>query len=300
MNSLDSQIADLQASIRQGIYNEEGGVKPMELVGIAQRELARQGQEALDTLTRAKAVLVDQYNTKIGLINTLMGWKKMDYDAASGQYNQDFSNALGLMQVVQGRMDEADKEANAVKDSAGANLSIITKAMTDSGKIWNDLDASVMAQIYKLEVQAGLPRGITQAIYNNKAANKKESFHIVSDDQTQATVFYTDGTSSTFSTGLKAGGGGGFTDWQQYQMAQDVKTAAEKKEQEEKDAIEKRDAAAQKYIEDLASKVLDNVYTREEAKTLFHGSYPEYDINAIYDFIPDSMDPGSIKLKKKQ
>ena len=168
MNSLDSQIADLQASIRQGIYNEEGGVKPMELVGIAQRELARKGQEDLDTLTRAKAVLVDQYNTKIGVINSLMGWKGLDYQAAVDDYTSSFNEKMTFLQMVEGRMDRADKELNAQKDAASVNLTFMQNSMISSGKIWDDLDSTQQAMIYKLEVQAGIAPGTTQSFMNEK------------------------------------------------------------------------------------------------------------------------------------
>jgi len=168
MNSLDSQIADLQASMRQGMYNEEGKLKPMELIGTSQRELARQGQEALDTLTRAKAVLVDQYNTKVGLINTLMGWKGMDYQAAVDDYTSSFNEKMTFLQMVEGRMDQADKELNAQKDAANVNLTFMQNSMISSGKIWDDLDSTQQAMIYKLEVQAGIALGTTQSFMNEK------------------------------------------------------------------------------------------------------------------------------------
>ena len=168
MNSLDSQIADLQASMRQGMYNEEGKLKPMELIGTSQRELARQGQEALDTLTRAKAVLVDQYNTKVGLINTLMGWKGMDYQAAVDDYTRSFNEKMTFLQIVEGRMDQADKELNAQKDAANVNLTFMQNSMISSGKIWDDLDSTQQAMIYKLEVQAGITPGTTQSFMNEK------------------------------------------------------------------------------------------------------------------------------------
>jgi len=168
MNSLDSQIADLQASMRQGMYNEEGKLKPMELIGTSQRELARQGQEALDTLTRAKAVLVDQYNTKVGLINTLMGWKGMDYQAAVDDYTSSFNEKMTFLQIVEGRMDRADKELNAQKDAASVNLTFMQNSMISSGKTWDDLDSTQQAMIYKLEVQAGIAPGTTQSFMNEK------------------------------------------------------------------------------------------------------------------------------------
>lgn len=201
LNDLNAQISDVEASLRQGLYSEEGKLAPMELIGTKQRELARQGQELLDTLGREKTRIVDELNTKNSMISNIMNLTQQDYANASNAYNNAFSQNIQLLEMIKG--EEAQET-----DFAIANLNAITSMLSTTGKTWGDLDPGLQATIGKLEIQAGLPRGLTQAIFDNIDPAKEERFHVISDDKSTVSIFYTDGSVEVFNTGITGGGGG--------------------------------------------------------------------------------------------
>lgn len=168
INNLNSSIADAEASLRLGMYDEEGKLKPMELIGAAQEKLARQGREAVDALLRRKAVLVDEYNTKLNVVNSLMQFSQLDYNAAVADYNTQFNQNIQLLNILEGREDDADREKNVEIDNARANLTLITNVAKESGQTWDELDSDMQSQITALEMKSGLPSGITQAFMNIK------------------------------------------------------------------------------------------------------------------------------------
>ncbi len=161
INTLESQIRDTEASLRQGLYDEEGKLRPMELIGTRQRELARQVQEQLDTLNRRKQTLVDELSTKNTLISNIMTLKQLDYNAASTAYNQEFTQKVQLLNIVEGRIDRADQEANRQRDDARANLSIYHNMIKDVS--WDQVGSNLRTAIEALEAKAGFPVGITEA-----------------------------------------------------------------------------------------------------------------------------------------
>lgn len=58
---------------------------------------------------------------------------------------------------------------------------------------------------------------------------------------------------------------------------------------------DKRDAAFEKYVQDLAAKVYAGTYSREDATAQLRTLYPEYDENVIYDMVPDNYKPTSAR-----
>lgn len=161
LNTLETQIRDTEASLRQGLYDEEGKLRPMELIGTRQRELRRQAQEGLDVLNRRKATLVDELNTKNTLIANMMKLKQADYNAATNAYNSQFTQAVQLLNLVEGRIAKADQEANRQRDDARANLVVLQNLLKDTK--WSEVDANMRTQLNQLEMKAGLPVGVTEA-----------------------------------------------------------------------------------------------------------------------------------------
>ena len=161
INDLNKLISDTEASLRQGIYNEEGKLQPMTLMSAREQALRRQAQEQLDAYNREKAVLVDEYNTKQSLINNLMTLENRDYENAKAAYDTNFSQNLQLQQML---ITSADK----IQDNARANLTLITNAIKDKNLTFDQLDPALQAQISKLEMQAGIPVGTIEMFLKAK------------------------------------------------------------------------------------------------------------------------------------
>ncbi len=162
INNLSTQIRDTEASLRQGLYDVEGQLAPMELIGTRQRELTRQGQEQLDSLNRRKATLVDEYNTKVDLVSNIMKFKMTDYDNAVSEYNTKFNQAITMQNLLSSEEDKVNAEVNAQRDDARANVTLITNMIKDSKKTFSELDPTMQLELKKQELKAGLPTGIVE------------------------------------------------------------------------------------------------------------------------------------------
>ena len=168
IRNINTTIGDVEEQLRADLYTEEGTLKPMELIDIKQQDIIRKRQETLDTLTRRKNSLVEELSTKETLINNLMSLKQTDYSNAVAAYNTAFSQQIQLINIVEGRLTREDQEANQEKDDARANLTLITNAITASGKTWDEIDTSLQTTINKLAAKSGIPSGVIQAFMSEK------------------------------------------------------------------------------------------------------------------------------------
>jgi hypothetical protein len=174
INSLETQIRDTEASLRQGLYTEEGQLRPMELIGTRQRELTRQAQEQMDTLNRRKTTLVDEYNTKVNLVNTIMQLKATDYDNAVNEYNTKFSQAIQMQNLLMSEEDRAKAEDNATRDDARANLQVMINSAKSGGITdFTKLDPRMQVEATKLGLKAGYAPGMVEFLFNTLPADEE-------------------------------------------------------------------------------------------------------------------------------
>ena len=157
LNTVNDEILAVQDALTAGLYDEEGNLRPMELIGGRQQELQRQVQETLNTLNRRQTALTNQLNTANSAISTAMNLKQMDYEAAKDAYQTEFNNQLKLNDIISSDKSDAEK-------TASANYNTILN-LTE-GLTWNEIDATTKAQVTKLELEQGLPLGITETFMN--------------------------------------------------------------------------------------------------------------------------------------
>lgn len=217
INNIESEIRDLEASLRLGIYDEEGKLKPMELIGTKQRELIRQAQEEIDSRNRRKATLVDELNIKNTLISNIMGFKQLDYNAAVNNYNSSFTQAIQLINLVEGRVDKVDQEANRQRDDARANLTLYHNLLKDVG--WDQVGPNLRTAIEALEMKIDPSMiGITEAFTKANPGVKVDyttTGYDAAGNQIVSFFSYNDGNPKLIRTittaGVKAGGVRGTT-----------------------------------------------------------------------------------------
>jgi len=211
LTDIKAQIRAVEDSMTAGLYDEEGRLAPMEVITGRQDEIKKQAAVTLSGLQRSEALLVDELNTKGSMISTLMTLKQQDYSNASAAYNAEFTKQINLLNIIYGREDQEAQMANQVQDDARANLNILMTAY--QGSDWSSIDETTKSLMNTLSVKAGIPTGLVPAIFSAVDKTKEMSFHVISDDQTTVSIFYKDGSSETFSTGLpaKAASGGGIT-----------------------------------------------------------------------------------------
>jgi len=212
INDLNKLISDTEASLRQGIYNEEGKLQPMTLMSTREQALRRQAQEQLDTYNREKASLVEEYNTKLSLINNIMTLEDKDYENAKAAYDTNFTQALQLQQLLVSSTDKA-------QDNARANLTLLTNFIKDRNLSWDQLSPDTQLLMDKLSMQAGIPSGVMELFLKSKPINKllahgkstdadgREFVYLVSQDpetgMPTTTKIYTGGTGSSGTGTIK-------------------------------------------------------------------------------------------------
>lgn len=166
INNITAQTTALQDSLTAGLYDEEGKLRPMELISSRQQEMSRQVQEKIATLNRSKENLLNELATKNTLISNLMNLKQTDYANAKADYETEYNKQLKFMELSRDIEEEAESDEQALKASAQANLNTIVNML--NGRSFSDLDTIIKNKIIELELKAGLPSGITQSFTEAK------------------------------------------------------------------------------------------------------------------------------------
>jgi len=161
INDLKATIRDVEASVTQGMYDQEGRLAPMELIGTRQRELQRQAQEQLDTLNRSLQTKIDAYNNKLSGIEMTANIRKMEWADSKWEYQQQYNKAIALSNYFA-------KEEDEIVQDAKANLTAIQNGLAQSDMTWDELSPEYQSKIRELEQVSGIPTGTTQLFYNEE------------------------------------------------------------------------------------------------------------------------------------
>lgn len=172
INALNTQIADTEASLRLGVQKEEGRLAPMELIGTRQTELRRQGQEQIDSLNRRKATLVDEYNTKVTLVNNIMNLKSKDYEWSVNEYNTKFTQAVSLQNLLMTEDEKAKAAENVARDDSRANLTVMMNLMQGSNLTIDKMSDEFKVTWAKEAMKAGISVDSLQAFLTARPGMK--------------------------------------------------------------------------------------------------------------------------------
>ncbi len=170
ISTLGKQAADIVGSRNEAQGRLEGAATTQGIYDLKTGRLNRDAQLALDTINARKATLTELYQTKLGIVDTIVNLEGKQYDMARQDYEyryrvakdrQDafdasFNKAVDLLEK---RETNALSEQNRVRDDARANLTVLQNSIKNSGKSWDDIDPVLKANINKLEIQSGLPVG---------------------------------------------------------------------------------------------------------------------------------------------
>lgn len=226
INDLDAQEEDLRAQLRISTNAELG--KPVALGVIEGRvgEQERNMMERIDFVSRQKARAVNQLQAANDTIETVMTFKKMDYDVAKDNYNDEFNRNISIFNTIKGVYELQLNQEEREQDISRSNLQIIYNSIQEGNTSIDDLDPTTLAKIGKMELQAGLPQGF----YKNIQATKPAAKVLSTTTRTSGGVKYADvlyqnpdGSLTTQSVQLGASGGGGNTgnyapavSWEEY------------------------------------------------------------------------------------
>jgi hypothetical protein len=150
--------------------DEEGKPVAMGVISGRITEVQRQAQDKLDFLNRQKTTLVNQIQTKYGIIDTIMGAAKLDYDNASAKYQQDFNNNLQKIDLMRGISNDIKTEEDRNRSNAQANWSVIANNIAEGTIDYASATDSQKLLYSKIEMQAGLPAGTLENIAKKTGA----------------------------------------------------------------------------------------------------------------------------------
>jgi len=199
MQGVNKLLLDAQASLTAGIDAESRSGLPMELVTGRVDELRRQGNEKIQLLQNTKALLQDEYNTKVGIIGQIMQDQQQDFANANTTYQNKFTQAVQLQDIIAGERKEEQTQENIAQDNARANLSVLIDLA--KGSDMTNMSPDTKAQINKLSLQAGMPSEVVNYALSKSAGGAVtphfNSYQDASGEYVQQ-IIYTDSQTGRF------------------------------------------------------------------------------------------------------
>lgn len=175
-NSIDEyqgqliEITGKKAKIKEDLdafrKNAPQGQNQASFLGqLSERE--QNAQDQMDSLNLEASVLTQQISNRNDVIQSIMGYKKEDYNTAAAEYDKEFSKNISMLNFVTARQDKEAATAERGEDNARANLQIIQSNIKSGNVAYDNLDPMMRTTIETLELQAGLPKGFTKYITEN-------------------------------------------------------------------------------------------------------------------------------------
>ncbi len=184
MNSLQSEADAVKTQFYKN-KNAEGaksGLVAENVVSGRVSEHEKAANERLMILDDQITTINNQLNTAYGVINNIMQYKGMDYDAAVQDYDTKFKNAMSMIDTVQGIDASIKSSKERAQDTARANLQVMYNSISENSQGWSALSSTQQTQISKLELQAGLPQGFYKTIESKNPGGEIVTTNNYSDD----------------------------------------------------------------------------------------------------------------------
>lgn len=171
INDLSSQEEQIQNQLKVNQDAEQSKPVAMNVIQGRMGQEATQANEQLAFIGAQKQHAVDQYNSALSTVKMIMDAKQTDYQNAEAQYQDQYSKAINMINMVQGIQKDQMTLADQAKQSAMANLTVIMNNIKDGSTDYNSMSPDQKASINKMEVQAGLPVGFLSQIQVDPKAN---------------------------------------------------------------------------------------------------------------------------------
>ncbi len=161
MAAIDSEIEELQTALT--VEAQKAGERLVSTREIGRRKgtLQQEFDQRKAFLDIERSSIARELNNKLSTLETVVNLTGTDFTNASRIYEQEFNRNLKLLDLTIGI--ENKEEANAQ-----ANLNTIINLAQSSGVGVADLSPTIRANINNLELQQGLPVGITESFIQAK------------------------------------------------------------------------------------------------------------------------------------
>ena len=189
-DSLAAEKEKLTGGISQGFYEGKLSEKQIEI------------NDKLSALNRAEALAVDKLNLKNSYIDNIMKLTEKDYETASTEYNNEYAKNLQAQSLITSIKNKYESAEERAADNAKASLTTMVNSLKDNDVTWSTVSPEMKAQVNKMELQAGIPLGITEMALTYKPDVKILSQTTGTDASGKQFIRYqyanSDGTPGTF------------------------------------------------------------------------------------------------------
>jgi lipoate-protein ligase A len=193
---------DIEARLRQRTQAEEGKSVALNVIEGRVDETTRQERENLDFVEREIAYNTDRANSAYNAINTMISLTEKDFNAASKQYESEFSRRKDMYTLATNAEDREYNRDRDAQEDARANAEIIVNTAVTAGKTFEDLDEDVQLSLQKMGLQTGLGQHIFEDMITAGINAKDQEIltTVVAEDKNSVTVVYADGTTDVIAT----------------------------------------------------------------------------------------------------
>lgn len=184
LNGLNSEAEGIKTQFYINKNSETGksGMIAQNVVEGRVGEHEKAANERLMIVNDQIQAVTGQLNTAYGVINSIMQYKGMDYDAAVKDYDTKFNNAMSMINMVQGIDQSIKSDKEHAQTVARANLQVMYNSISENSQGWASLSGSQQTAITKLEMQAGLPPGFYKTIQAKNPGGEIVATNSYSDD----------------------------------------------------------------------------------------------------------------------
>lgn len=203
LNDLKAQEQEIYDQKKSRITAERGKSVAMNVISGRIGQVEQQENERLAVIQRGIATATNQLNTKYNVIDSLMKTTQADYQMASESYDKQMSQNITLFNAAKNIQEEQKTDNDKEVDNARASAQILLNSYQGAGKTYDSLASTEKTTLTKLSVMAGLGADFFSNVLQ-ASAGKDILTQIKSDDDTQMSIIYKDGTSKVIPTGLKA------------------------------------------------------------------------------------------------
>ena len=165
---LDSEIEAIQANLL--IEAEKAGEKVISSreIGRAKGAIQKRADREIALLQIERNAVARQMNNKMTTLETIMSLSQADISNSSAYYNQQLDRNIQLYNLISGAEEDVENRQAVVRSEAKANLTTLTNLFKSLNVSYMELTEANKQDIRKLELEAGLPVGITEAFMSAK------------------------------------------------------------------------------------------------------------------------------------
>lgn len=160
----DKAIKQLDADFASQQKTEEG--RQVSMAQVRRRQAAEQidYERVRRDLVVDRDFLANKVANKQAVVNTMMTLFGQDVENAQAAYQNKFTNALAITNLLRGIEQDQLTQQQRQQDNARANVQVMSNLLSSGNVKYNQLDTATKSQLKSMELQAGLPVGFTQFV----------------------------------------------------------------------------------------------------------------------------------------